>query len=484
MVYDEARDRMVVFGGSQGATKYGDTWEWTGSGWVNACTDPACQASSPSARVGHAMAYDAKRARTLLFGGYNDTEGALWQWDGTSWSIREPGGPPPQENHAMVFDSARSRTVLFDVSARTWEWDGAHWTEACTGACASALPDVRRFGAMTYDAAHGATLLFGGNNTSNVAVQTTWSWNGAAWEQLCTTDPCDLTLPVARTHHAMAFDSVHGASVMFGGTTASGANGETWTWDGVQWGDACTSTTCLAAPPQARQDHAMAFDAKRGVVVMYGGTDSTGKPLGDTWEWDGESWSERCTTMPCNVSMPPARSGHTLAYDAQRGRIVLFGGTGGTLALDDLWEWDGSAWTKIASEGPVGRFAGAATYDSARDRIVLFGGDDGHGPLGDTWEYHLRGETCVDGSTCDSGSCVDGVCCDATACGTCASCSIGDDAGTCVPITDATDEDTCTGNMTCSSTATCGLANGQPCNTDDECASARCGADPCNRVCI
>ena len=32
----------------------------------------------------------------------------------------------------------------------------------------------------------------------------------------------------------------------------------------------------------------MAYDAGRGVYVLYGGFDADGGLLGDTWEWDGE----------------------------------------------------------------------------------------------------------------------------------------------------------------------------------------------------
>ena len=47
-----------------------------------------------------------------------------------------------------------------------------------------------------------------------------------------------------------------------------------------------------------------------------------------------------------------------MAYDSQRGRIVLFGGSNSiTGALGDTWEWDGATWTPMASHwaGPGGR---------------------------------------------------------------------------------------------------------------------------------
>jgi len=61
----------------------------------------------------------------------------------------------------------------------------------------------------------------------------------------------------------------------------------------------------------------MAWDAGRRRVVLFGGSD--GSPLGDTWEWDGATWTQDESTV--------ARAAHAMAYDGARGRLVVFGGT-------------------------------------------------------------------------------------------------------------------------------------------------------------
>jgi hypothetical protein len=46
---------------------------------------------------------------------------------------------------------------------------------------------------------------------------------------------------------------------------------------------------------------------------------------------------------------PSPRYGHAMAYEAARQRVVLFGGSGGSSALlNDTWGWDGVAWTQVA----------------------------------------------------------------------------------------------------------------------------------------
>jgi hypothetical protein len=76
-----------------------------------------------------------------------------------------------------------------------------------------------------------------------------------------------------------------------------------------------------------------------------------------------------------------------MTYDSVRQRVVLFGGLGGgSSRLNDTWEWDGQAWTQVADTGPAPRSGYAMTYDSRRQRVVLFGGLAGTA-LNDTWEW-------------------------------------------------------------------------------------------------
>ena len=39
--------------------------------------------------------------------------------------------------------------------------------------------------------------------------------------------------------------------------------------------------------------HALAFDAARGRTVLFGGGNGAGATFDDTWEWDGSTWIER-----------------------------------------------------------------------------------------------------------------------------------------------------------------------------------------------
>jgi hypothetical protein len=149
---------------------------------------------------------------------------------------------------------------------------------------------------------------------------------------------------------------------------------DTWEWNGEFW------TQMADIGPAARQDHALCFDSVRQTALLFGGLSGQNTLLGDTWSWNGEDWTQ------LDDSGPSARSGHAMVFDSTRGRAVLFGGGSATGVLNDTWEWDGQAWTQQQDTGPSPRSHHALAFDLVHNRVVLFGGNPGEPvSLGDTW---------------------------------------------------------------------------------------------------
>jgi hypothetical protein len=228
MVYDEGRHTTVLYGGTGQSAVYDDTWEWDGSTWTER------KVPGPGARMSHAMTYDATRGRTVLFGGTRypgGVAGDTWEWDGSTWTERSVAGPPARFSHAMSFDRARNRVVLFGGSS---------------DAFAPALSD-------------------------------TWEWDGTAW-----TERTSVHKPLGRYEHGMAYHSLRGHSVMFGGylSPAGGsgtATGDTWEWDGTDW------LATSKSGPEGRGVFGMTYDPDRGAAVLFGGFGYN--PAGDTWQY-------------------------------------------------------------------------------------------------------------------------------------------------------------------------------------------------------
>ncbi len=223
---------------------------------------------------------------------------------------------------------------------------------------------------MVYDSMRQRILLFGG--AGDGYRTDTWEWDGESWTLRATDGPSP------RVYQAMAYDAQRARAVLFGGAIWNGSSytnlSDTWEWDGSTWMLRATSG------PTGRQGHAMAYDAARNRVVLYGGYDGDFKS--DMWEWDGSSWTQRIVSG----LRPGARSSHEMAYDADRQRIVLFGAFPAAYPYE-TWEWDGSGWTRFEVAGPGPRSLHSMTYDSSRRRVVLFGGHGWDDHQQDTWEW-------------------------------------------------------------------------------------------------
>jgi hypothetical protein len=77
----------------------------------------------------------------------------------------------------------------------------------------------------------------------------------------------------------------------------------------------------------------------------------------------------------------------TLSYDPAVGVAILFGGLS-TVPLGDTWSWDGTTWSEEAPPtSPPARSDAASGFDLTTEQVVLFGGSDYPDLLGDTWTY-------------------------------------------------------------------------------------------------
>ncbi len=384
MVYDAGRRVVFLFGGNAANRITSDeTWELSGSTWTR-----RSPASSPLARTLMSMAYDSVRDRVLMFGGDTFLGGRradLWEWDHVNWQPRALTPqliPQERESARMAYDPSSSSVILFGGvpypmsqlphagRGSTWAWNGA-WSEL-----ASTGPQERFRHSMVTDWSRQRVVMFGGAVDTSNSLGDTWAFDRGSWTRIA------VSGPKQRKSHAMAYDEARDRIVLFGGMipTSFGTtilSDDTWEFDGSSWTRQYPVTV-----PSARSKHAMAYDRARGEVVMFGGLGSNATLLGDTWLWDGSDWRAAS-------GGPLPRSDFALAYDSARQRTVLFGGSTTTAIFGDTWDWDGASWLRRApriSCSPRSRVTLVEHRD--RSQLLLIGGTDRLGRLMDTWLYH------------------------------------------------------------------------------------------------
>lgn len=243
----------------------------------------------------------------------------------------------------------------------------ANWVQTATQG-----PSPRGGPAMAYDSLHRRTVLFGG---SSGYLADTWLYDGTAWSQM------QVAGPSGRYLASMVYDSARGVTVLFGGYNFNGIQSDTWEWNGATWTQRLPQHT-----PPARLWTAMTYDIARHETVLFGG--SNGTLLNDTWVYDGTDWTQAATAQA-----PPVRRAHAMAYDAARARTVMFGGQDPTgTNLNDTWEFDGTAWSQVtAANAPSARLWHSMAYDANLGGAVVFGGTsytaEPFPGLNDTWLF-------------------------------------------------------------------------------------------------
>ncbi len=429
MVYDSQSDRVILFGGYTYFGESNETWSYD---YDNDTWTPMKPAVSPPPSWGASMAYDSLSDRVILFsqplyGNTNETWS--YDYDNNTWTPMKPAASPPfRPDASMAYDSQSDRVVLFGgytyfgESNETWTYD----LHANTWSLRNPplAPSGRAYASMAYDSKSDRAILFGGYTYFGESNET-WSYDydNDTWTLL------DSSVYEAG-EPATAYDTKADRVVLF-----EGGNGETWSYDddtnawrflagtpepgGAMAYDAASAKTVLfngrtylydldtgtwigmtsRTGPSARDFASLAYDAESGCLILFGGETSEGLS-NETWSYDynNGTWTRRTPQVS-----PPPRERAGIAYDSQSARVILFGGlvdrNGTWSSGNDTWAYDSQAdnWTLMKpSAAPSPRDSVAMAYDSQSDRVVLFGGSAPSGVSNETWSYDYDHDTWVE----------------------------------------------------------------------------------------
>jgi len=456
-VYDPPRQRMLVFDGIPGGASPMDVWamDLSGSGaWASVATSGV----SPPRRQGCGVVRDPVRDRILIFGGYDGafsnevlvfTPGAPAVWS----VLSVIGTPPAPRNYAaVVYDPVRDRMVVFagnsgpayqDVHVLDLSVTPAVWTNL---APAGSPPDPRLAPSAIYDPVGDRMVVFGGIQAPATYYGDTWELSLAGsptWTQLSSTGPSP------RHSAAVARDAAGARMLLYGGEASGHSRGDVWSLalgGPPVWTLLHDDPSVLGEPHPATHGHVFTYDPPRRRILTVGGQPFSGGPStgllhsleldppshwkrlstfspspGPLWGasmnrdpaldrmllfggyltstgWGNGLWELPLAGAPAwnllaTTSAPPGRNYHVAVIDPVRNRLVIQGGNQAGVFLNDLWRLDLSTlvWTQVVVPpgGPSPRLAHRAVHDPLLDRVVVFGGLGAAGDLGDLWVLDL-----------------------------------------------------------------------------------------------
>ena len=161
----------------------------------------------------------------------------------------------------------------------------------------------------------------------------------------------------------------------------------------------------LPTIPGAIESTAMAYSPDNLKIVMYGGRSASGTLVNQLWVYDitSATWTQK-TNWNC-APCPTARAVHSIAYDNNKNKFIIFGGYhvgGHSFETNETWTYDlaTNTWTKLnfgSQDIPARRHWGSLEYNPDQKMTYLFGGHFNNGGCpgdimyNDVWKLDITG---------------------------------------------------------------------------------------------
>jgi hypothetical protein len=310
-VYDSTADRMIVFGGQTGGGVQNDVWVLTKATGANypAWVALAPTGTPPAARTNATAMYDGATNRMIVFGG--DDGAATPAAFADAWVLTNANGlggtpawlplapasaPPARSGHGAAYDAANNRMMVFGGTttpatcggalADVWTLENANglggapvWTAlAPTGGA----PSARAFAGVSYDGATNRLIVTGGDDVCGAANTESFVLDGAnglagtpTWTALAPSQAAAAGWSRAR----YAWDPVLDRVDAFGGQVGAAYVDTSYTLTDASSGAAPNwyRRNFYGTRPTPRASHSMVLTNVNHVAVVFGGMSSGGR---------------------------------------------------------------------------------------------------------------------------------------------------------------------------------------------------------------
>jgi hypothetical protein len=380
------RNRLIVFGGeTETGAMLGDVWALSLSGtpmWAQLTPT----GTGPSARVGMGAVYDPVGDRVILFAGHDTADrNDVFQLSlapTPAWSAIVPAGSPPPARalHVAIYDPHRLRAVFYGglvglgAQQLTDTWALSLAAPSWSAQTTTGSPPTASYG--FYDGNMDRLVIFEGESNTDVWAL---SFGSLRWQAL----PATGTFP-PRGGCMVLPDPITDGLLVFGGL-GSPYRSDTWrfplaggAWTQVEEGEPLLPG--LSPVPWVVRD------SRRERMLVLLGTRVWSLSL-DEFVWGPLSIAN---------SPPAGWSGYSAVYDRIGDRVLFFGGTTSSGLSAQTWALTLSGspqWTLLSPSGtpPSARQNHAAVVDTLGDRMLVFGGTGASGALNDVWSLSLSG---------------------------------------------------------------------------------------------
>jgi hypothetical protein len=220
--------------------------------------------------------------------------------------------------------------------------------------------------AAAYSSQDNAMYIFGGYDENQLCSD--------LWKFEC--DSCQWTKlsppasPAARHSHSMVYNSISGSLVVFGGTVASGSEGDLWSYS-------IADNVWMQIPrtgdgPYDRTEHTSAYDSSANQVFVFRGRGDSGSFFSELFRYNffDNTWrrADSSTGSHCRTS---------LIYDAEENELLVIAGYNSTRNIVSTIYSYGIytyAWAQQTSAWPYSRYNHSTVFDPFSRNLLVFGG--------------------------------------------------------------------------------------------------------------
>jgi len=389
MTWDSARSEIVLFGGNGPQLYDNDIWSYRVETGAWTLIDPFtyCPGNDGFTKLNGTDDTNFK---------YDPINNLFWAFGGVSGyrciSFGQARTAAVGSGPTVVVDPALSSNV--DGEYTGWYVNTSNGTARVIAYAAStrtltlgtAVPALTAGTAYRLYATNGAGVWY------YDPVSGKWTGQGVA--------PGDTTSIPTQGRIAAAVDYSSGdhAFVLWGGLSM-GTDRRVWKLDVTtkQW--TALPIPATGAPAHRREMlNSFVYDKANDVFILFGGICSyaydPGCPESSVM---GETWVYRLSTNTwVNMNPPTApspRAQQVMAYDDEHGVVVLFGGSTTTGDTNDTWvyHYPSNSWSRLApATAPASRRLAQIAYNPLTRQTILFGGSvAGIGLSGDIWALRL-----------------------------------------------------------------------------------------------
>lgn len=295
MAYDAADGYVVLFGGWNATRTFGDTWTYSAGNWTRLFPTnhpaPRVYASMTyDAKDGYILLFGGGdyNSPNNYWSLWSDT----WKFVGGQWTMLTPSSSPSYRMAAgLTYDVADQYAVMFGGAYfqyggtysynDTWKFSQGNWTQVNV----ARHPSSRAGEGLAFDGKDGYVVLFGGSAYGFAAatLHDTWKFLGGHWTRLA-----NISAPSSRAEIVMTYDAADGYILLYGGATSTGSLGSTWSFSNGTWVRLANITS---PPPRAYP--ASTYDTADGYVLVFSGVHWPGySPISGVWAYATGSWTK------------------------------------------------------------------------------------------------------------------------------------------------------------------------------------------------